>query len=90
MKATRDRAASLRSRCLHALEEDPDTEVGKVHELAGCPGVWVFYVYVTNGQDNVKTRAVTRTNAIIVSPGTIEICGPDEKEIGTMLSEPVL
>lgn len=90
VKKMRDIASALRSRCVHAFEEDPDTEVGKVQAVKGQPDAWGFYVYVMNGDECVGSRSCKHSNVVLVSPERIEVVGPDERSIAQVLKEPLL
>lgn len=76
------KALSLRGKCEHAFDEDPNTEVGKV---IGTPDESFFFVYVMTGDAGFRSRKIARTNIVIASARGVEIHGPDEEAIAMIL-----
>lgn len=76
------KAMNLRSKCELAFDEDPNVEIGKV---IGAPEESFFFVYVMRGDSGFRSRTMDRANIVVVSQRGIEIHGPDEVAIGSVL-----
>ncbi len=79
------KAMNLRSKCELAFDDDPNTEVGKV--IGSQDGAEsFFFIYVMRGDSSFRSRTMDRANIVVVSPKGIEIHGPDENAIGSVLA----